>query len=157
MKILMVCLGNICRSPLADALLRKKVQALGLDVEVDSAGTSGAHEGEAPDERMIETAREFGLDISSLRSRPLTVTDLEEFDEIIVMDRSNRTNVLRLANSSEQREKVRFLLDESFPGEEREVPDPYFGGRQGFIDVYKMVDRATDRLAERLADVHEKR
>ncbi len=150
----MVCLGNICRSPLADGLLRKKVKALNLPIEVDSAGTIGIHADEAPDPRMIETAAEFGVDISTLRGRQINALDLDDYDEIFVMDRSNYQNVLKLANE-DNKHKVKFMLNETYANEDREVPDPYFGGKQGFIDVYKMLDRATDHLIDRLKKNYE--
>jgi protein-tyrosine phosphatase len=150
MKILMVCLGNICRSPMADGLLRRKVAELKLPVEVDSAGTSGLHSGEAPDPRMRETAKQFGTSIDDLRARQFSVADFDTFDMIFVMDHSNLKNVLTLAQSEEQRKKVRLILDELDGPKGLEVPDPYYGGNQGFIDVYQLLDKATDRILEKI-------
>lgn len=149
-SILMVCLGNICRSPMADGLLRKKVKDNALDVFVDSAGTGDYHVGEAPDKRMRETARAKQYPIDELRARQFTKADFQEFDRIYVMDKSNRDNVLRLAQSPEDRQKMKLILDELYPGEGREVPDPYFGGQQGFEDVFQMLDLATDKIIEQL-------
>ncbi|MBN9294747.1 MAG: low molecular weight phosphotyrosine protein phosphatase [Flavobacteriia bacterium] len=146
MKVLMVCLGNICRSPLADGLLRRKVEEQNLPFIVDSAGTSGFHEGEKADARMIETAKNFGTDLSFLRSRPITKSDLDEFDVIYVMDRNNYRDVIGICSTDEQREKVIPILDLVYPEENRIVPDPYYGGTQGFIDVYEMLDEATDKI-----------
>lgn len=144
MKILMVCLGNICRSPLADGLLRKKVIENQLDVEVDSAGTSGHHKGELPDARMMKTASEFDVDLSSLRSRPIVKNDLDYFDVIYTMDRENYWNVYDLCETEEQRKKIIPILDLIYPEENKSVPDPYYGGKQGFVHVYEMLDKATD-------------
>jgi protein-tyrosine phosphatase len=146
----MVCLGNICRSPMADGLLRKKIGSLNLNVEVDSAGTSGLHKGEAPDHRMRETASELGTPIDELRSRPFVVDDFDRFDIIYAMDKSNRMNILSLARNEDDKSKVFLLLNELEPGKDLEVPDPYYGGKQGFIDVYHLLDRATDRVIERI-------
>lgn len=150
MKILMVCLGNICRSPLAEGLLREKVRE--MDVHTDSAGTSAYHIDEAPDPRMIKTGRSKGINISDLRGRQFKVSDFDQFDRIYVMDASNYQNVLRLARHDEDRAKVDFILNELQPGSNAEVPDPYFGGDQGFEEVYRMLDEATDRLVEKIRD-----
>lgn len=149
MKILMVCLGNICRSPLADGLLREKVKELNLDVTVDSAGTSNHHVGQAPDARMRATAREMGLSIDNLQARQFTKNDFKEFDLIFVMDKSNYANVISLAESAEERKKVHLMLNELYPNKDLEVPDPYFGGDQGFIEVYNLLDEATNALIEK--------
>lgn len=146
----MVCLGNICRSPLADGLLRKKIQEAGLSIEVDSAGTSSHHVGQAPDDRMRATAKKFGLSIDDLRARQFTVSDFDQFDLIYAMDSSNFNNILSLARSTADELKVKLILNEINPGQNLNVPDPYFGGEQGFIDVYKMLDQATDQIMEKL-------
>lgn len=148
----MVCLGNICRSPMADGLLRKKVDDSGIAVEVDSAGTSGHHSGEAPDSRMRQTAREFGCPIDDLRSRQFVVNDFDTFDLIYVMDQSNYRNVMTLARNEADKSKVRMILNESHPGKNLEVPDPYYGGGQGFIDVFNMLDEATDVIMNNLTN-----
>lgn len=149
-KVLMVCLGNICRSPMADGLLRKKVKENNLPVFVDSAGTGGWHVGEAPDERMRATAKRFDVPIDELRGRQFSRTDFDQFDWIYVMDHSNRDNVLQLARNSEDKEKVELILNESMPDSDAEVPDPYFGGEQGFTAVFKLLDDATDAIIEKL-------
>lgn len=146
----MVCLGNICRSPLADGLLRDKVQKLNLPVTVDSAGTSGLHAGDKPDLRMIKTANQFGLDISKLRSRKFTVQDFDTFDHIYVMDKDNLYNVSQLARNNEDMRKVMLILDLIEPGKNLEVPDPYYGGDAGFNEVYSLFDRATDQIIHTL-------
>lgn len=150
MKILMVCLGNICRSPMADGLLRKKVKEKGLDVIVDSAGTSGFHAGEKPDNRMMATAKKFGVDLDELRARQFSVNDFDSFDLIYAMDQSNLKNILSLARDNEDKQKVKLILNESAPGSDAEVPDPYYGGEQGFTDVFNMLDEATDRIIEKI-------
>ncbi len=146
MKIVMVCLGNICRSPLADGLLRKKVDDSGLDVEVDSAGTAAYHVGNPPDVRMQATAKSKGFPIGNLRARQFVVEDFDRFDRIFVMDKSNQRNVLSLARSKEDEAKVELILNLTHPNLDLEVPDPYYGGDQGFLDVYTMLDVATDVL-----------
>ena len=148
----MVCLGNICRSPIADGLLRKKVKDAGLDVQVDSAGTSAHHVGEAPDRRMRETAKRLGCPIDDLRARQFVVADFDQFDVIYAMDASNFNNINSLSRSEEDRKKVKLLLNEVYPGENRAVPDPYYGGEQGFIDVFNMVDEATTKIIKTILD-----
>ena len=142
----MVCLGNICRSPLADGLLRHKVTQRGLEWEVDSAGTANYHVGAPPDARMVDTARTKGFDISALRARQFSKEDFMRFDRIYVMDRSNYRNVIKAASSQEERDKVLFLLEHLFPGKEAEVPDPYYGTSKDFNDVFALVDEATNAL-----------
>lgn len=152
MKILMVCLGNICRSPLADGLLKAKVEKEGLDVFIDSAGTAGYHVGEAPDSRMRATARSFGVSIDDLQARQFTVQDFEDFDLIYAMDSSNYNNMIKLAKSEEDKAKVKLILNESHPGMNLAVPDPYYGGDRGFTDVYELLDEATDVIMNNLRD-----
>lgn len=146
MRILMVCLGNICRSPMAEGILKSKVQERGLDWFVDSAGTGSWHIGENPDPRSVRTAKENGIDISRQRARQLRAEDLNSFDLLLAMDSSNYNNILALATSEEQKSKVKLLLNYSFPGQNRAVPDPYFEG--GFQGVFDMIDAAADRLLE---------
>ncbi len=148
MKILMVCLGNICRSPLAEGILREKIKD--MDAEVDSAGTSAYHVDEAPDPRSIKIARKYGINISDLRGRQFSIADFDRFDRIYVMDESNYQNVLELARNEEDKNKVDFLLNEVEPGINNEVPDPYYGGDRGFDDVYKMLDTATDQIVKKI-------
>ncbi len=147
MKILMVCLGNICRSPLAHGLLRSKVDDT---IEVDSAGTGDWHAGEAPDQRMIRTARKHGVDISDLRARQFATEDFDRFDRIYAMDESNYQNILKLARNDNDREKVQMFLSIAGSNAPEEVPDPYFGGEDGFEHVYHLLDNATDILAKEL-------
>lgn len=141
----MVCLGNICRSPLAEGILKSKVDP--SKVIVESAGTGHWHVGDLPDERSIAIAKMNNLDITDQRGRQFTAQDFEEFDTIYVMDNSNKENVLALAKNDAQRNKVKLILDEIFPGENVDVPDPYFGGSEGFDSVYKMLDEACELIA----------
>lgn len=148
MKILMVCLGNICRSPMAEGVLRSKLGD--LDVEIDSAGTSNYHEGDNPDARAVKTMRKKGIDISKLTARQFEVADFDRYDRIYAMDSSNYKNILNLARNEEDKEKVEMFVNELFPGSNGEVPDPYFGGPDGFEEVYKLLDETTDRIIDKL-------
>lgn len=141
-KVLMVCLGNICRSPLAEGILKSKVTA--SKVFVDSAGTAAYHVGELPDPRSIEVARKYHIDLTDQRARKFTVSDFDNFDYIYAMDQSNYHNILSLARNKEDESKVKLILNESYPKEDREVPDPYYGGDQGFENVYAMLDEACE-------------
>lgn len=152
MKILMVCLGNICRSPLAEGILKHKVQQLGLPWTVDSAGTGHWHAGELPDRRSIAVARRYGIDLTDQRARQFRPEDFERFDQIWVMDTQNRRDVLRLAQNDEHRTKVGLILDLTHPGEERSVPDPYYDD-DGFEQVFQMLDRACGVMVERVERV----
>jgi len=146
-KILMVCLGNICRSPLAEGIMRSK---LSEDFIVDSAGTGGWHAGELPDKRSIATAKNRGLDITNQRARQFKKNDFEIFDHIFVMDNSNYKDVLALAPNEEAKSKVKLILNEIFPNENVDVPDPYYGGQDGFENVFDMLDQACEEIARKL-------
>ncbi|MGX7666919.1 low molecular weight protein-tyrosine-phosphatase [Flavobacterium pedocola] len=151
-KILMVCLGNICRSPLAEGILQSKLpRELFI---VDSAGTGGWHVGQEPDKRSILTAKNRGLDITHQRGRQFSKNDFENFDYIYVMDNSNYKNVLVLAPDTASKTKVAMILNERFPGENIDVPDPYYGGQNGFEDVYDMLDDVCNLIAEKLLSKH---
>ncbi|CAM1347102.1 low molecular weight protein-tyrosine-phosphatase [Tenacibaculum insulae] len=145
-KILMVCLGNICRSPLAEGILKSK---LSDNFIVDSAGTAGYHVGELPDKRSIEVAENYGIDITNQRSRKFVKSDFKEFDLIYAMDGSNYHNILSIIDDNEDVQKVRMILNELHPSENRNVPDPYYGGNQGFENVYKMLDEACEVIASK--------
>tara|TARA_R110002096_G_scaffold112264_6_gene244722 strand:- start:217 stop:666 length:450 start_codon:yes stop_codon:yes gene_type:complete len=146
-KILMVCLGNICRSPLAEGILKSK---LSNDFIVDSAGTANYHVGSAPDKRSIAVARKHGLDISNLSGRQFDSSDFDIFDMIYVMDESNFQNVVKLARNDEDIVKVKLILNEVHPNKNYEVPDPYYGGDHGFENVYQMLDEACDNIVKKL-------
>ncbi len=151
-KILMVCLGNICRSPLAEGLLAAKLPK--HDFFVDSAGTGNWHVGNKPDDRSIAVAKKNGVDISCQQGRQFKVSDFDNFDHIYVMDTSNYSDVLAMAKSDTQKTKVKLILDELFPGENVDVPDPYFGMENGFDSVYKMLDEACEIIAKKLISQH---
>lgn len=148
-NVLMVCLGNICRSPLAEGLLRAKVDA--DTVFVDSAGTSNYHVGDSPDKRSIAVANRNKLDISSQLGRQFQQEDFDRFDHIYVMDHFNQQDVLKLARDEQDRQKVDMILNSIFPNENADVPDPYQGGERGFNNVYQMLDEATAIIAKELS------
>lgn len=147
-KILMVCLGNICRSPLAEGILRSKLP--NKNFKVDSAGTANYHVGDKPDRRSVAVAKKYGLDISNQRGRQFSISDFDKFDHIFVMDESNYDNVISLARNEEDKSKVEFILDKVYPNQKYSVPDPYYGGNDGFENVYKMLDEACSIIAESL-------
>ena len=140
MKVLMVCLGNICRSPIAEGILQRQIELKKLEMTVDSAGTSDYHIDESPDPRAIAIAKKNDIDISNLRGRQFIVEDFDRFDVIFVMDYSNYENVIKLARTEEDKNKVRLILNQIYPNENQSVPDPYFGGDDGFDSVFKMLD-----------------
>jgi protein-tyrosine phosphatase len=144
----MVCLGNICRSPLADGVLRHKVNKLNLNIIVDSAGTANYHIGASPDKRMIATAKMKGVDIGFLNARQFEYKDFEEFDSIFVMDQNNYKNVIQLAKTDQDKCKVKLLLEVTSKVHRKEVPDPYYGTQTDFEEVYELVDQATDAIIE---------
>jgi len=150
--ILMVCMGNICRSPTAEGVLRHKLRVAGLleQVAVDSAGTHGYHVGSPPDARALEHARRRGIDLSGLRARRVADRDFERFDLLLAMDEDNHLELMRLCPPGRE-VRVRLLMDfaSRSPGR-REVPDPYYGGDQGFADVLDLVDDACDGLVAHL-------
>jgi len=151
-KILMVCLGNICRSPLAEGILASKLPK--KKFIVDSAGTGAWHIGRQPDPRSIAIAKKHKLDISKQKGRQFTKKDFDAFDYIYVMDISNYQDVVRLAGNLEQTKKVQLILNELFPGENVDVPDPYYGVAHGFESVYKMLDETCDVIAKKLIEKH---
>jgi protein-tyrosine phosphatase len=151
-KILMVCLGNICRSPLAEGILASKLPK--DKFTVDSAGTGSWHIGRAPDERSIAIAKKNKVDISRQKGRQFTTSDFDAFDYIYVMDNSNYWDVVKLVDNQEQTEKVQLILNELFPNENVDVPDPYFGLPNGFNTVYKMLDEACEVIAKKLIAKH---
>ncbi len=152
-KILMVCMGNICRSPMAQGIMEEKVKQYGLNATIDSAGTINYHAGEAPDHRAQTVMIAHGIDISQQRARQITLKDLEDFDFIFVMDTSNFREVMRLA-TPEQKSKIKLVTEYAWPGQHVEVPDPYYGGREGFENTFKILDSACDAIAQYL--VHKK-
>ena len=143
MKILFVCLGNICRSPLAEGILRH----INPDIMVDSAGTSNYHIGRPPDIRMIETAQSYDIDISNLAARQFTTEDFNRFDKIFIMDDENYRNVVALAENESQIKKVHYTLSK-----QNNIPDPYFGGKDGFIKVYEMLHEACQTINDEIQE-----
>lgn len=148
-KILMVCLGNICRSPLAEGILSSKLPKDRFFI--DSAGTGHWHSGQQPDKRSIETAKRHGIDISYQRARQIKKEDFEIFDKILVMDQSNYRDVLAIAPNEAAKKKVSMILDVLFPNEDVDVPDPYYGHENGFEQVFEMLDEACDLIANQLS------
>ena len=146
-RILMVCLGNICRSPLAEGILRSKLSS---DFYIDSAGTGHWHVGNPPDARSVDIARKRGLDISNLRGRQFSKKDFTDFDYIYVMDSQNYRDVIEQASNENEKAKVKLILDEIFPGENVDVPDPYYGLQDGFEKVFDMLETASETIAEKL-------
>ncbi len=151
-KILMVCLGNICRSPLAEGLLASKLPK--DQFIVDSAGTGHWHVGKQPDKRSIEVARKNGLDITAQRGKLFSKSDFDDFDYIYVMDSTNYNDVMRMAKTPGHQAKVKMILNELFPGENVDVPDPYYGLANGFDNVYQMLDQACENIAAKLIAKH---
>lgn len=151
-KILMVCLGNICRSPLAEGILQSKLPS--DKFFVDSAGTGNWHVGQGPDKRSVQTAKERGLDISCQIARQLKPSDFNEFDHIFVMDASNYRDVVALAPNNEGKAKVRLMMDALYPGQNIDVPDPYWSEQDGFNKVYDMLDEACTIVANQLLKEH---
>ncbi len=149
-KILMVCLGNICRSPMAEGIMRSKIEKYKLQAEVDSCGTAAYHVGEQPDRRAMAKLREHGMDISGLSGRQFQQSDFDNFDMIYVMDSQNYRNVLRLARNEKDRQKVNMIMNEVYPNGHIDVADPYYGGASGFDDTYQMLDMATEKIAEKI-------
>ena len=152
-KIVMVCLGNICRSPLAEGILASKLTQ--NTFHVDSAGTGSWHIGQSPDERSIAVAQKNGLDISKQKGRQFSSADFDTFDYIFVMDSSNYDNVIALAETNEHKEKVKLIMNELTPNQNQDVPDPYFGMHNGFDIVYKMLDDACEVIAQKLIAKHQ--
>jgi protein-tyrosine phosphatase len=141
MKILFVCLGNICRSPLAEGILN----SISPMTYVDSAGTSNYHIGQSPDQRMQSTAKSYGIDLSKLKARQIKKSDFEKFDRIYVMDSSNYKDVVALANNDQERQKVFYTLKNN-----ENVPDPYFGGQKGFEEVYHLLLEACQEIKSQI-------
>jgi protein-tyrosine phosphatase len=151
-KILMVCLGNICRSPLAEGILASK-----LDPEkfiVDSAGTGSWHVGKSPDERSVAVAKKNKISIAHQRGKHFSPKDFDLYDYIYVMDSSNYDDVMQLAPTPEHQKKVKMILNELFPGENVDVPDPYYGLSNGFELVFNMLDEVCDIIADKLKKHH---
>lgn len=150
MRILVVCMGNICRSPMAEIVLKDKVHKYKKEWLIESAGTIGFHEGENADERAIKTCYKHGLDLSRHRARQFKVSDFENYDHILVMDRTNLRDVNSKARTEYDRNKVRFFTHLSKTSPNSEVPDPYYEGNSGFDLVFNQLDEAAECLIKLL-------
>uniref|UniRef100_UPI00404A9C3D low molecular weight protein-tyrosine-phosphatase n=1 Tax=Flavobacterium sp. TaxID=239 RepID=UPI00404A9C3D len=147
-NILMVCLGNICRSPLAEGILRSKLTS--DKYFIDSAGTAGYHIGKQPDLRSIKVAKKHSIDISNQKCRQFSTSDFDTFDYIYVMDMSNYKDIIALAPNEAAKQKVQLILNELFPNENVEVPDPYYVGDEGFEQVFQMLDKSCDVIVQKI-------
>lgn len=149
-RILFVCLGNICRSPTAEAVMRGIVAEAGLgdEIEVESAGTGDWHIGHPPDERSVAAAAQRGVELTG-KARQVARGDFDKFDLVIAMDRQNRDDLMTIARSEEDRGKVRLLR--SYSDGELDVPDPYYGGEDGFAEVVEIVERSCQALLDEVA------
>jgi protein-tyrosine phosphatase len=141
----MVCLGNICRSPLAEGILKSKAKNL----EVDSAGTAGYHIGKQPDIRSIDIAKKYDIDLTSQRARQFSTRDFDDFDKIYVMDNDNYSKIISLARNQEDMDKVDLILNEIYPKEYKSVPDPYYGGDEGFQNIYNLLETSCEVIAKK--------
>ena len=148
MKILMVCLGNICRSPLAEGILTLKTKQ--LDVEVDSAGIAAYHIGEFPDKRSIEIADKYNINLRNQKARQFSHADFDKFDVIFAMDTNNLAHLISLTETEKERKKIRLILNEVNPKGFKSVPDPYYGGKNGFQNVYDMLDEACNKIVQNI-------
>lgn len=149
MRVLMVCLGNICRSPLAEGVLRHKVKQAGLDWIVDSAGTYDFHAGAAPFPLSQEVAKDNGIDISQLRARPFVPADFDQFDLIYAMANDVLFGMQKIAGTSFDHQKAILFLDELYPGTSQNLKDPYYGTKKDFEDVYDLIDKTCEAIITR--------
>ena len=157
-SVLFICLGNICRSPTAEGVFRKIVAQANLthEIDVDSAGTSNWHIGHGPDSRAISSALSRGIDISALKARQVTVQDLVDYDYILAMDNQNLKNLMTIADeASVNNSHIKLLLSYADRYNETEVPDPYYGGDQGFNEVLDMIENASQGLLKTIIDQHD--
>jgi protein-tyrosine phosphatase len=148
MKILMVCLGNICRSPLAEGILKDKIKKNKLNIQVDSCGFEYEHLGCQPDYRAIQIAIQHNIDITAKKARLFSVKDFDQYDKILVMDQNNYRMVSNIARSKEDLEKIDLIMNLLHPGKNMEVPDPYYGKLDNFNQTYQMLDLAMDKIIE---------
>lgn len=148
MKILMVCLGNICRSPLAEGILQHKVQQAGLNWKVDSAGTNGYHTGEPPHYLSIKVAAQNGIDISMQRSRKFTAADFEQYDKIYAMAEDVLDDMKMIAKNKFDANKVDLLLNELYPDQNRDVPDPWSGPERRYHEVFAIIEKACEQIIQ---------
>ena len=149
MKILMVCLGNICRSPLAEGILQDKAAKAGLHWIVESAGTNGYHTGEPPHALSIKVAKQNGIDISKQRSRKFTAADFEDYDKIYAMANDVVYDMKQIARNKFDAQKVDLLLNELYPGKNEDVPDPWSGPEAGYHEAFELIERACEAIVRR--------
>lgn len=153
MKILMVCLGNICRSPLAEGIMREKIAKYGLNWEADSAGTEDYHTGEAPHPFSQKIALEHGIDLSALRARKFVKADFSRFDKIYAMSADVYRKIATIGGKEAKMEKVSLFLNELYPGQDRSVPDPWYGPEQGYREVYALIDKCCDKIVAQYSTI----
>ena len=151
MKILMVCLGNICRSPLAEGILQDMVSKAGLNWVVESAGTNGYHTGEPPHELSRKVAKQNGIDISGQRSRPFVAADMGEYDKIYAMAADVLEEMKRISKEKFEEQKVDLFLNELHPGQNRDVPDPWYGPEPGYHEVFAIISNGCKKIIEKYA------
>jgi protein-tyrosine phosphatase len=151
MKILMVCLGNICRSPLAEGILQEKAKKAGLDWTIESAGTNKYHIGEAPHTLSQKVARLNGIDISNQRARRFSAEDFDQYDKIYALANDVLDEMKQIAGKKFDQKKVDLLMNELYPGENLDVPDPWYGTEPGYHEVYQMLEKVLDALIEKYA------
>ncbi|HRP57130.1 low molecular weight protein-tyrosine-phosphatase [Agriterribacter sp.] len=151
MKILMVCLGNICRSPLAEGIMESKIEQARLSWQVDSAGTNGYHVGEPPHRLSQKVALMHGVDISGQRARNITGNDFDEFDIIYVMAEDVADEIKWRTGKKFNPAKVKLLMNEVYPGRNMDIPDPWYGAEPGYHKVFEMINKACDKIIERYA------
>jgi len=149
MKILFVCLGNICRSPLAEGILKSKLKKKGIQAEIDSAGFESYHINEPPDIRALKIAEKHGIDITEKKCRLFVADDFDNFDVIYVMDTSNHRDVQYFSRTDEDMDKVKYLLS-VIDGKNKSVPDPYYGGESGFENIFTIIEEACEKIAKML-------
>ncbi len=153
---MMVCLGNICRSPLAEGILKYKAAAAGLDWVIESAGTNGFHVGEAPHRLSQKVAKSNGIDISGQCARRFTAKDLETYDKIYVMAEDVLQEMRGIAGNKVNTGKVDYFLNALHPGQNHDVPDPWYGEEDGYIEVYSLIDKTCDAIIEKYLAEKEK-
>ena len=149
MRILMVCLGNICRSPLAEGILKHKAEAAGLKWQVDSAGTNSYHTGEPPHRLSQKVARLNGIEICDQRARRFQAADMDRYDRIYALAGDVMDEIRLISGKSFRREKTLLLMDELYPGRQLDVPDPWYGEEPGYHEVYKMMDEVCEAIVTR--------
>jgi len=150
MKILIVCLGNICRSPLAQGVLQQKCEIAGLDVKVESAGTSGYHVGESPHKYAVQVAQENSIDISAYSSTVFKAADFDHFDFIYAMDHNNYLDIKKMSSDKWNESKIDLFLNALYPGKNEEMPDPWYGGYEDFKQVYRLIDEASECIIAKI-------